>query len=95
MRLAVPEIEGYIIDLSNARLEVFKKMKAPKTRQDLINMLGDTSDSKYPVYHTLKGDPVATIAVGIFDCIARTWSIYTGNPKTDEPILVIPLVLKN
>ena len=92
--MAVPEIEGNIIALSDHRLELFEKMPVPKTRQDLINMLGDQSDKKFPVYHTMKGDPVVTLAVGIFDCIARTWSIYSTNPKESEPLMVLPLVLK-
>lgn len=83
-----------IIALSDARLALFEKMKPPRTKQDLIAMLGDQSNEKFPVYHTMKGDPVVTLAVGIFDCIARTWSIYSGNPKNSEPLMVLPLVLK-
>lgn len=93
--MPVPEIEGFIIDLSDARLEVFKTMKIPKTKADMVNMLGDTSNPVYPVFHTMKGDPVCTVAMGIFDCVARTWTIYNGNPKTDPPLFVLPLVLKD
>lgn len=32
---------------------------------------------------------------GIFDCIERTWSIYTDKPNCSEPILVIQLQLNN
>jgi len=32
---------------------------------------------------------------GIFDCIERTWSIYTDVPQVSEPILVIPIQLRD
>lgn len=94
MRLKVEERSGLIIDTSDARLDLFKTMKSPKTRQDLINMLGDVSNENLPVFHSLEKDPLVTIAVGIFDLIAKTWTIYSDNPKTTDPILVLPLVLK-
>lgn len=90
----MPEIEGLIIDLSDARLALFDKMKTPKNKLDLVTMLGDQSNERFPVYHTMKGDPVVTLAVGVFDCIARTWSIYSSNPKNSQPLMVLPLVLK-
>ena len=31
--------------------------------------------------------------LGVFDCIEKTWSIYTDKPNSTEPILVIPLQL--
>lgn len=95
VRMPVPEIEGMIIALSDARLHLFEKMPAPKTRANLIRMLGDQSNHQFPVYHTKKGDPCVTLAVGIFDCIARTWSIYSTNPMESEPLMVLPLLLKD
>lgn len=93
--MPVPEIEGMIIALSDARLELFSKMPVPKTRSDLVKMLGDQSHPRFPVYHTMQGDPCVTLAVGIFDCLARTWSIYSSNPKESEPLMVLPLLLKD
>lgn len=58
-------------------------------------MLGDQTNQQFPVYHTMKGDPIVTIAVGLFDCLARTWSIWSSNPKDTEPLMVLPLVLKD
>lgn len=94
MRLSVPEVTGLIIDSSVARLETFDRMKTPKTRADLIEMLGDETNAKLPVYHTKQDDPIVTVATGIFDCVARTWTIYGDNPKHNEPLMVLPLVLK-
>lgn len=91
----MPEVTGLIIDVSDARLEVFEKMPCPKTKSDILNMLGDQSNEQYPVYHTMQGDPIVTIAVGLFDCIARTWTIWSSNPKDTEPLMVLPLVLKD
>lgn len=92
--MPVPQIEGMIIALSDARLALFETMPPPKNRADLVRMLGDQSNKQFPVYHTMQGDDVVTLAVGIFDCIARTWSIYSTNPKESEPLMVLPLLLK-
>lgn len=32
---------------------------------------------------------------GIFDCKKLTWSLYSDNPKNNEPMAVLPLVLKS
>nr|CAI5859111.1 unnamed protein product [Callosobruchus analis] len=83
-----------MIKSSVSRLEAFNKHGAPKTKKDVLDMLGDTSNSKYPVFRDDPNDPVLTIAVGIFDCVARTWSLYSDNPKKNEPLAVLPLVLQ-
>ena len=31
---------------------------------------------------------------GIFNLTKKTWSIYTNNPKTHQPVVVLPLVFK-
>lgn len=33
--------------------------------------------------------------LGIFDCKKETWSLYSDNPKHNEPLVVLPLVLKS
>lgn len=35
------------------------------------------------------------LSTGIFDCIKKTWSIYSDNPKNSRPIVVLPLELKS
>lgn len=30
-------------------------------------------------------------SAGVFDCIAKTWSIYTDKSAFNEPIVVLPL----
>ncbi|XP_017884388.1 uncharacterized protein LOC108627587 [Ceratina calcarata] len=94
LRLKIPEVGGLIIDSSVKRMEAICKHPPAKSRQDVINMLSDQTGEDYRVYQEKdENDPVKTIATGIFDCIEKTWSIYTGKPSDMKPILVIPLQL--
>ncbi|XP_071873730.1 C45 family peptidase tan [Bombus fervidus] len=94
LRLKIPEVDGLIVDSSIKRMAAICNHPPAKCRQDVINILSDQTDDDYRVYQEKdKNDPVKTIATGIFDCIERTWSIYTNKPNSTEPILVIPLQL--
>lgn len=97
LRLKVPEVTGLIIDSSIERMETFKAFKKPKNKQDVIDMLGDNSAKEHAVFRDKAGQEefLKTICVGIFDLNKRTWSIYKDNPKTNEPLAVLPLVLKD
>lgn len=98
LRLQVPEVGGMIVQSSDSRQAAKERLGEPKTIQDVINILGDQSEDD-PILTIFREageqDYVKTICVGIFDCVARTWSIYSDNPKTNEPILVMPLLLKS
>lgn len=97
LRLKVPEVTGLIIDSSHARMDVFQSFSAPKTKEDVIKMLGDQSHKEHKVFRDEPGadEFLKTICVGIFDLKEKTWSLYKDNPKTNEPLIVIPLLLKN
>ena len=97
LRLKVPEVTGLIIDSSVERMDTFKTFKKPKNKQDVIEMLGDTSAKEHQVFRGKSGEEqfLMTICVGIFDLNKRTWSLYKDNPKTNEPLIVLPLVLKD
>lgn len=96
LRLSVPEVDGVIIPSSEHRMAAICRHPQPKSRQDVINILGDQTDNEFRVFQEFGTDDyVKTIAVGIFDCIERTWSVYTDNPKTNDPILVLSLQLNN
>lgn len=97
LRLKVPEVSGLIIDSSLERMDTFEKFKAPKNKQDVINMLGDTSAKTHCVFREQKDQEeyLKTIAVGIFDLNEKTWALYKDNPKENEPLVVLPLVLKS
>ncbi|KAG5684573.1 hypothetical protein PVAND_013798 [Polypedilum vanderplanki] len=96
LRLKVPEVDGLIIDSSIERMQTFQSFKPPKTKEDVIKMLGDQSAKNHHVFRDNPGQEefLKTICVGIFDLKKRTWSLYKDNPKTNEPLVVLPLVLK-
>ncbi|XP_063706790.1 beta-alanyl-dopamine/carcinine hydrolase [Culicoides brevitarsis] len=95
LRLPVEEVGGMIVESSNDRMVTFtKSFDAPKTRNDVIQMLGDTSSTGHRVFRDEPDAFIKTICVGIFDCVNRTWTLYSDNPKTSEPLVVLPLFIK-
>nr|BDT05250.1 tan protein [Gryllus bimaculatus] len=93
LRLAVPEIKGSMMESSDCRHKAISAHGEPENYGSIVNMLGDQTDPKFTVFQD-KTDHVTTLAVGIFDCVKRTWSIYSDNPKKTEPIIVLPIQLK-
>lgn len=66
MRLQIQEVTGPIIDSSIERHEVFSKFGAPKTKCDVVKMLGDRSGKVHTVFRENGGDEfIKTIAAGI------------------------------
>jgi Acyl-coenzyme A:6-aminopenicillanic acid acyl-transferase len=95
LRMDIEQVTGMIIDSSVGRMDTFKSFKAPKNRDDVIQMLGDNSAEEHTVFREKdETDYVKTIACGIFDCSKRTLSLYSDNPKCNEPLVVLPLVIK-
>lgn len=95
LRLPIKEVSGMIIDSSVERMKTFDKFQPPKNKEDVIEMLGDQSSVDHTVWRENGGEEyVKTVACGIFDCVERTWSLYSDNPKTNPPLVVLPLVLK-
>lgn len=96
LRLQIPEVGGEIMTSSDHRHATMKCFPHPASRKDVTNILGDQSDKEYAIFQESGDDDyVKTVAVGIFDCVRQTWSIYTDNPKTNEPVVVLPLQLKS
>ncbi|XP_044014646.1 uncharacterized protein LOC122856846 isoform X2 [Aphidius gifuensis] len=92
LRLKIAEVDGVIIPSSEHRMAAIQRHPAPKTRSEIVNILSDQTDNEYRVYQEFGPDDyVKTIATGIFDCVKRTWSIYTDKPKFNEPLVVIPI----
>lgn len=56
------EVDGLIIDSSTERLSTFAKFGAPKSKTDVINMLGDHSGKTHEVFRD--EGIVRTIAMG-------------------------------
>lgn len=93
-RLKVPEIEGLIIDSSVKRMAAISNHPHAQCRQDVIEILSDQTDDQFRVYQEIKPDDyVKTLATGIFDCIAKTWTIYSDKPNSNEPMVVLPIHL--
>lgn len=96
LRLKVAEVEGRIIDSSVSRMEAISKHPPVECRQDVIDILSDQTGKDYRIYQQFGNDnEIKTIATGIFDCVERTWSIYTDIPQINDPILVIPMQLRD
>ncbi|KAK0087367.1 hypothetical protein PV325_001181 [Microctonus aethiopoides] len=92
LRLNLAEVDGAIIQSSIHRMAAICKYSRPKTRREIIEILSDQTDNEYRVYQEFGPDDyVKTIATGIFDCVKRTWSIYTDKPNCNEPLVVIPI----
>lgn len=94
LRLPIEEVKGLIIDSSNDRMATFTSFPPPHSKEDVIKMLSDTSGDRFVVFGDGDKNFIKTVCVGIFDCKNRTWTLYSDNPKTNEPLVVIPLVLK-
>lgn len=68
-----------MIDSSISRMNVFYSFECPKTKEDLIMMLGDESEPPHTVFREngKMDEEVKTIAVGIFDCLEKTLTLYS------------------
>ncbi|XP_074030172.1 C45 family peptidase tan [Leptinotarsa decemlineata] len=95
LRMKIEEVNEDMSQSSICRMATFKSYRSPQNKNDVIMMLSDRTNTEFPVFRDNPGDHVLTIAVGIFDCIARTWALYSDNPKDNEPLVVLPIVLKN
>ncbi|XP_011629908.1 uncharacterized protein LOC105422297 [Pogonomyrmex barbatus] len=99
LRLKVAEIKKAMLESSISREKTISKYPPIKNRQDVISVLSDQTDKDYRIYREYDSagadDRVKTIATGIFDCVERTWSIYTDMPRCNDPLLVIPMQLRD
>lgn len=93
MRLKVPECVDPFMLATKQRSETLKKFSEPKSLHGVIQMLGDQTDEHW-IFRDRPGPGNKTIAVGIFDLKRKTWSLYKDNPKTNEPMVVLPLLMK-
>lgn len=83
------------MDSSVARMETFSSYQPPKTKEDVIKLLGDQTNPPHTVFRE-NGDVdeyVKTIALGVFDCLNKTCTLYSDNPTTSEPLAVISMQL--
>ncbi|XP_014281924.1 beta-alanyl-dopamine/carcinine hydrolase [Halyomorpha halys] len=88
LRLQIPEFEESMKESSTERQKTMEKHSLVNDKC-VLNLLGDTSHQKYDIFRSTEN--VWTVAVGVFDCLARTWKIYMDNPKLNEPLVILPL----
>lgn len=63
--MPIEEVVGPIIDSSNERHNTFAKFKSPKTKNDIVQMLGDQSAKEHTVFRENGGaEFIKTVAVG-------------------------------
>lgn len=63
LRLPIKEVTGLIVDSSTERHKVFSEFTAPKSKDDIIQMLGDQSSKTHTVFR-VEG-LVRTVAMGL------------------------------
>lgn len=73
LRMKIDEVNEEMSASSVCRMTTFNKYKPPKSKQDVINMLSDTSNCDYPVFRDSPSDYVKTIAVG--ECLKICYCI--------------------
>lgn len=69
LRLPVEESGQLIIESSIDRMEKLREFPRPKSRSDVINMLGDESHKRHRVFCDSADSLVKTIAIGKQDVI--------------------------
>eukprot|EP01084_Bolivina_argentea_P142068 249599_1 len=77
----------------NRTQEIIQQNGIPKHEQDIVQILGDVSDSEYPIYRSGNSpDSAATLATAIFDLHGQSVSIYEMcNPKICDASLTFSL----
>lgn len=93
LRLNIEEQQHYYMNATKTRYETLKKFPEPQGKEDVVNMLGDTSHDEFYVFRCQPTAATKTICVGIFDLIKRTWILYKDNPKFNDPIAILSLDL--
>ena len=67
-----------------------EKLPAPQGVKGVLDILGDDSDSEYPIFRRPSlTDPGMTVATGEFDLDAGTWEIFLDNPKHSKSFILL------
>ena len=95
LRLKIPEFHDPYMSATKERMKTLQKFSEPKSLKGVIEMLGNQSHPEHWIFRDKPGPVNKTICVGIFDLKKKTWSLYKDNPKKNEPMMVLPLILKH
>ncbi|KAG7175573.1 putative Acyl-coenzyme A:6-aminopenicillanic acid acyl-transferase-containing protein 1 [Homarus americanus] len=82
-----------VLESSKQRHARERECPAPRTQQLLIDLLSDTHDPTHPIFRT-SDKSFMTIALGLFDLLKKTWTIWIKNPKLNDPLFSLPLTFK-
>lgn len=95
-RIQMDQANELMLESSISRMRTFSTYKPPASEQDVRTMLGDATGGCYCVWREngRTDEEVKTIAVGIFDLNAKTFSLYSDNPCLTEPHCTLPLLYK-
>ncbi|XP_064611883.1 beta-alanyl-dopamine/carcinine hydrolase-like [Liolophura sinensis] len=89
--MTVPEIKPLTWS-SKGRLTRFSELPAPKTIEDMMKVLEDETNEKYPIFRTPRPtDRNGTVAVAIYDFINKQLDIYEDKPSRCKPDLTLSL----
>jgi len=69
-------------------------LQVPKDRVEVLTILGDTKDPKYPIWRS-GSDQIYTLCTAFFDLQEETVEIIFDNPKTGLPATTLNLQLRD
>jgi hypothetical protein len=87
LRLVVPQISENLISAKHRLARFEATSPKPSTLQDMLNVLGDTTDSAYPIFRrndTTHEDTLFSIA---FDLDRAEVSVFRDNPRSAQALL--------
>lgn len=89
-RISVPEHKD---PSSVHRKNRYDEFLPVKSKVDMLNILGDTKDTEYPIYRNAKYPDygVVTTASVYFDFLKRKATVYICNPRQNEPLYELGL----
>lgn len=75
------------------RMATLAKYQPPNITSHVRAMLGDTSDSQYPIYRnaTSPDDPFMTYTTVVYDFVSMVANVYDQNPSSNLPYRQFPL----
>lgn len=66
LRINIKEVIGAIIDSSEARMKAVSSHPPPKSRDDVADLISDTSGTEFQVFQNKPDTVIKTIAAGNF-----------------------------
>jgi len=92
MYLHSDKVQQHSDDSSIHRKNVVDSYPIPKSPNDILKILGDTSDPQWPIFRNSNPpDCCSTVASALFDLKNESMSLFYGNPFTSSPIHVFSL----